>query len=62
MSEVKDLPRLQKYYREVVREQMQKEFGYKNPFEVPSWKRSSSTWAWAKPPATRRSLMPLLPS
>ena len=36
MSEVKDLPRLQKYYREVVREQMQKEFGYKNPFEVPS--------------------------
>jgi large subunit ribosomal protein L5 len=36
MSEVKELPRLQKYYREVVREQMQKEFGYKNPFEVPS--------------------------
>ncbi|WP_297493256.1 50S ribosomal protein L5 [Acidocella sp.] len=36
MSEVKDLPRLQKYYREVVREQMQKEFGYTNPFEVPS--------------------------
>jgi len=41
MSEVKDaptkdLPRLQKYYREVVREQMLKEFGYKNTFEVPS--------------------------
>jgi large subunit ribosomal protein L5 len=36
MSEVKTLPRLQTYYREVVREQMQKEFGYKNPFEVPS--------------------------
>ena len=36
MSEVKDLPRLQKYYREVVREQMLKEFGYKNPFEVPT--------------------------
>jgi large subunit ribosomal protein L5 len=35
MSEVKDLPRLQKYYREVVREQMLKEFGYTNPFEVP---------------------------
>jgi large subunit ribosomal protein L5 len=35
MSEVKSLPRLQKHYREVVREQMQKEFGYKNPFEVP---------------------------
>ena len=36
MSEVKGLPRLQKYYREVVREQMLKEFGYKNPLEVPS--------------------------
>jgi large subunit ribosomal protein L5 len=36
MSEVKDLPRLQKYYREVVREQMLKEFGYKNTFEVPT--------------------------
>jgi len=35
MSEVKTLPRLQTYYREVVREQMLKEFGYKNPFEVP---------------------------
>jgi large subunit ribosomal protein L5 len=35
MSEVKSLPRLQTYYREVVREQMQKEFGYKNPLEVP---------------------------
>lgn len=35
MSEVKELPRLQKYYREVVREQMRQEFGYKNPFEVP---------------------------
>jgi large subunit ribosomal protein L5 len=35
MSEVKPLPRLQQHYREVVREQMQKEFGYKNPFEVP---------------------------
>jgi large subunit ribosomal protein L5 len=35
MSEVKSLPRLQKHYREVVREEMQKEFGYKNPFEVP---------------------------
>jgi large subunit ribosomal protein L5 len=36
MSEVKSLPRLQTYYREVVREQMLKEFGYKNPFEVPT--------------------------
>jgi len=35
MSETKPLPRLQKYYREVVREAMQKEFGYKNTFEVP---------------------------
>jgi large subunit ribosomal protein L5 len=35
MSEVKSLPRLQKHYREVVRAEMQKEFGYKNPFEVP---------------------------
>jgi large subunit ribosomal protein L5 len=36
MSETKQLPRLQTYYREVVREQMLKEFGYKNPFEVPT--------------------------
>jgi large subunit ribosomal protein L5 len=36
MSEVKALPRLQKHYREVVREQLTKEFGYKNPFEVPA--------------------------
>jgi large subunit ribosomal protein L5 len=36
MSEAKALPRLQAYYRDVVREQMLKEFGYKNPFEVPS--------------------------
>jgi large subunit ribosomal protein L5 len=35
MSESKELPRLQTYYREVVREQMQKEFGYTNTFEVP---------------------------
>jgi large subunit ribosomal protein L5 len=35
MSEVKPLPRLQQHYREVVRAEMQKEFGYKNPFEVP---------------------------
>ncbi len=35
MSEVKDLPRLQKFYREVVREQMRQEFGYTNSFEVP---------------------------
>jgi large subunit ribosomal protein L5 len=35
MSDVKELPRLQKYYREVVRAQMQKEFGYTNTFEVP---------------------------
>ena len=35
MSEAKPLPRLQKHYREVVRAEMQKEFGYKNPFEVP---------------------------
>jgi large subunit ribosomal protein L5 len=36
MSEVKALPRMQTYYREVVREQMLKEFGYKNPLEVPT--------------------------
>jgi large subunit ribosomal protein L5 len=35
MSGAKTLPRMQTHYREVVREQMQKEFGYKNPFEVP---------------------------
>jgi large subunit ribosomal protein L5 len=36
MSEVKALPRMQTHYREVVRAQMQQEFGYKNPFEVPA--------------------------
>jgi large subunit ribosomal protein L5 len=36
MSEVKSLPRMQIHYREVVREQMRKEFGYKNTFEVPT--------------------------
>jgi large subunit ribosomal protein L5 len=35
MSGAKSLPRLQTYYREVVRDQMRKEFGYKNTFEVP---------------------------
>jgi large subunit ribosomal protein L5 len=35
MSEARALPRMQAYYREVVREQLLKEFGYKNPFEVP---------------------------
>ena len=35
MSEVRALPRMQTYYREVVREQMLKEFSYKNPLEVP---------------------------
>jgi large subunit ribosomal protein L5 len=36
MSEAKTLPRMQTHYREVVRAQMLKEFGYKNPFEVPT--------------------------
>jgi large subunit ribosomal protein L5 len=36
MSEVKPLPRLARHYREVVRKEMQQEFGYKNPFEVPA--------------------------
>jgi large subunit ribosomal protein L5 len=36
MSEVKALPRMQAHYREVVREAMLKEFGYKNPLEVPT--------------------------
>ncbi len=35
MSEAKALPRMQAHYRDVVREQLLKEFGYKNPFEVP---------------------------
>jgi large subunit ribosomal protein L5 len=35
MSEAKALPRMQAHYRDVVRAQMLKEFGYKNPFEVP---------------------------
>ena len=36
MSEAKALPRMQTHYREVVREQMRQEFGYKNTFEVPT--------------------------
>ncbi len=36
MSETtRTLPRLQAHYRDVVRDEMRKEFGYKNPFEVP---------------------------
>jgi large subunit ribosomal protein L5 len=35
MSETKSLPRLQTHYREVVREQLQKEFNYTNTFEIP---------------------------
>jgi len=35
MSETKSLPRLQTYYRDVLRDQLRKEFEYKNPFEVP---------------------------
>jgi large subunit ribosomal protein L5 len=35
MSETKPLPRLQVHYREAVRPELQKEFGYKNPLEVP---------------------------
>jgi large subunit ribosomal protein L5 len=35
MSESKPLPRLQTQYREVVRDSMLKEFGYKNALEVP---------------------------
>jgi large subunit ribosomal protein L5 len=35
MSEQKELPRLQKYYREVLREALVKEFGYKNKMQVP---------------------------
>jgi large subunit ribosomal protein L5 len=35
MSEAKPLPRLQQHYREVVREQMQKEYNYTNTFEIP---------------------------
>jgi large subunit ribosomal protein L5 len=35
MSEAKALPRMQAHYRDVVRDQMLKEFGYKNPLEVP---------------------------
>ncbi|MDE8345708.1 MAG: 50S ribosomal protein L5 [Acidocella sp.] len=36
MSEVKPSPRMQTHYREVVRAQMLKDFGYKNPLEVPT--------------------------
>ena len=35
MSETKLQPRLQTYYRETLRDQLRKEFDYKNPFEVP---------------------------
>jgi large subunit ribosomal protein L5 len=35
MNETKPLPRLQVHYREAVRPELQKEFGYKNPLEVP---------------------------
>lgn len=35
MSEARALPRMQAHYRDVVRGQLLKEFGYKNPLEVP---------------------------
>ncbi|MBU6449423.1 MAG: 50S ribosomal protein L5 [Rhodospirillales bacterium] len=35
MSEEKILPRLQKHYREVVREELKKEFGYTNVMQIP---------------------------
>ncbi len=36
MSEVKPRPRMQQHYHDVVRAAMLKEFGYKNPLEVPT--------------------------
>ena len=35
MSESANIPRLQRHYAEVVRKQLQDEFGYRNPMEVP---------------------------
>jgi large subunit ribosomal protein L5 len=35
MSDVKELPRLQTHYAEVVRKKLMEEFGYGNPMEVP---------------------------
>ena len=35
MAENQTMPRLRKLYDEVIRAQMQEEFGYKNPMEVP---------------------------
>ena len=35
-----------------------KQFGYKNPMQVPRLRRSSSTWASARPWRTRRSSTP----
>jgi large subunit ribosomal protein L5 len=35
MSETKELPRLQRLYLETARESLRKEFGYKNPMQVP---------------------------
>ena len=35
MSDVKELPRLRKFYDETVRKALVEEFGYKNPMEVP---------------------------
>jgi large subunit ribosomal protein L5 len=35
MSDVKELPRLQTHYAEVVRKKLVREFGYGNPMEVP---------------------------
>ena len=48
-------PRLAVVYAETIRPKLVEEFGYKNPMEVPKLRRSSSTWAWAKRRATRRS-------
>jgi large subunit ribosomal protein L5 len=36
MSDATAQPRLAKHYREVVRPELQKEFGYRNPMEIPA--------------------------
>jgi large subunit ribosomal protein L5 len=41
-------PRLRIHYEQVVRPQLQQQFNYKNPMQIPRLRKSSSTWAVGK--------------
>jgi large subunit ribosomal protein L5 len=48
-------PHLQERYESQVKEALQKQFGYANRMQLPSCRRSWSTWAWAMRAKIRNS-------